>query len=49
MNLPRILLADDHRMVAEGIKSLLSKEFELVGWWRMGAPWSRPRASSSRM
>jgi DNA-binding NarL/FixJ family response regulator len=28
---PRILLADDHRMVAEGLKSLLSAEFELVG------------------
>jgi DNA-binding NarL/FixJ family response regulator len=27
---PRILLADDHRMVAEGLKSLLSDEFELV-------------------
>jgi DNA-binding NarL/FixJ family response regulator len=28
---PRILLADDHRMVAEGLKSLLSADFELVG------------------
>ena len=28
---PRVLLADDHRMVAEGLKSLLSTEFELVG------------------
>lgn len=28
---PRILLADDHRLVAEGLKSLLSAEFELVG------------------
>ncbi len=28
---PRVLLADDHRMVAEGIKSLLREEFELVG------------------
>lgn len=27
----RILLADDHRMVAEGLKSLLEPEFELVG------------------
>jgi len=26
-----VLLADDHRMVAEGLKSLLSAEFELVG------------------
>jgi DNA-binding NarL/FixJ family response regulator len=28
---PRILLADDHRMVAEGLKSLLVEEFELAG------------------
>lgn len=28
---PRILLADDHRMVAEGLKSLLSPECDLVG------------------
>ena len=27
---PRVLLADDHRMVAEGIKGLLSPKFELV-------------------
>ena len=27
----RVLLADDHRMVAEGLKSLLGAEFELVG------------------
>jgi DNA-binding NarL/FixJ family response regulator len=31
MNRPRVLLADDHRMVAEGLKSLLSAEFELLG------------------
>jgi DNA-binding NarL/FixJ family response regulator len=30
MNRPRVLLADDHRMVAEGLKSLLTAEFELV-------------------
>jgi DNA-binding NarL/FixJ family response regulator len=28
---PRVLLADDHRMMAEGIKALLPDEFELVG------------------
>jgi len=28
---PRILVADDHRMVAEGLKSLLSADFELLG------------------
>ena len=31
MNRPRVLLADDHRMVAEGLRSLLAAEFELVG------------------
>jgi DNA-binding NarL/FixJ family response regulator len=28
---PRLLLADDHRLVAEGLKSLLSSDFDLVG------------------
>jgi len=28
---PRILLADDHRIVAEGLRGLLEPEFELVG------------------
>ena len=27
----RVLLADDHRMLAEGLKSLLAVEFDLVG------------------
>jgi DNA-binding NarL/FixJ family response regulator len=27
---PRVLLADDHRMMAEGLRSLLSDDFELV-------------------
>lgn len=31
LNRPRILLADDHRIVAEGLKRLLQAEFELVG------------------
>jgi DNA-binding NarL/FixJ family response regulator len=31
MTQPRILLADDHRVVAQGLKSLLSTEFDLVG------------------
>src|SRR5262245_13001887 len=31
MNRPRVLLADDHRLVAEGLKSLLTPEFDLVG------------------
>ena len=28
---PRVLLADDHLMVAEALTSLLSPEFDLVG------------------
>lgn len=28
---PRVLLADDHRLLAEALKSLLAGEFELVG------------------
>ena len=31
MTKPRVLLADDHRMVTEGLKGLLAEEFELVG------------------
>lgn len=31
MRRPRILLADDHRLVAEGLRGLLEPEFELVG------------------
>jgi DNA-binding NarL/FixJ family response regulator len=31
VNRPRVLLVDDHRMVSEGLKSLLADEFELVG------------------
>ena len=31
MGRPRVLLADDHRVVAEGLKRLLADDFELVG------------------
>ena len=31
MKKPRVLLADDHRIVAEGLKGLLAEEFELAG------------------
>jgi len=31
VNRPRVLLADDHRMMAEGLRGLLADEFELVG------------------
>jgi DNA-binding NarL/FixJ family response regulator len=30
MSKPRVLIADDHRMMAEGLRSLLDGEFELV-------------------
>ena len=30
MSRPRVLLADDHRIVAEGLKGLLEPEFELI-------------------
>jgi DNA-binding NarL/FixJ family response regulator len=31
MSRPRVLLADDHRIMAEGLRALLEPEFELVG------------------
>ncbi len=31
MSRPRVLLADDHRVVGEGLKRLLADDFELVG------------------
>ena len=31
MTKPRVLLADDHLMVAEGLKGILAEDFELVG------------------
>src|SRR2546422_9354908 len=31
MSKPRVLLADDHTIVAEGLRSLLEGEFEFVG------------------
>jgi DNA-binding NarL/FixJ family response regulator len=31
MGRPRVLLADDHRIVLEGLRSLLQSEFEIVG------------------
>ena len=31
MSRPRVLLADDHRVVSEGLKRLLDDDFELVG------------------
>lgn len=31
MSCPRVLVADDHRIVAEGLRSILEPDFELVG------------------
>lgn len=31
MTRPRIVLADDHRIVVEGLKSILARDFELIG------------------
>ena len=31
MRRPRVLLADDHKIVAEGLRSILEPEFEIVG------------------
>jgi DNA-binding NarL/FixJ family response regulator len=31
MNKPRILIADDHQILAEGLRSLLEPEFEVIG------------------
>ncbi len=31
MTRPRVLLADDHKIVAEGLRTILEQEFELVG------------------
>jgi len=31
MKRPRVLLADDHKIVAEGLRTLLEPEFEIVG------------------
>ena len=31
MKKPRILLADDHKIVIEGLKNLLKDDFEIVG------------------
>ena len=31
MSRPRILIADDHQIFAEGVRGLLEPEFEVVG------------------
>ena len=31
MTKPRVLIADDHRVVAQGLKSMLAAEFDLIG------------------
>lgn len=32
MTRPRVLLADDHRIVAVGLEALLARDYEVVGW-----------------
>lgn len=32
MSRPRVLLADDHRIVAVGLEALLAADYEVVGW-----------------
>jgi DNA-binding NarL/FixJ family response regulator len=32
MSKPRVLLADDHRIVAVGLEALLATDYEVVGW-----------------
>ena len=46
MTCPRVLLADDHRMMAEGLKALLSDEFELIGIVEDGRAMIEPKASA---
>ena len=36
MNLPKVLLADDHTMFAQGLRGLLEDEFELLGTVKNG-------------
>ena len=31
MNKPRVLIADDHKIFAEGLKRLLKEDFDIVG------------------
>ena len=50
MDRPRVLLADDHRIVGEGLKSLLADDFDLVGIVEDGrkiSATSLPREKSS--
>jgi hypothetical protein len=42
----RVLLADDHKIVAEGLRHLLEGEFELVGIVGDGRAMRRPRRNS---
>ncbi len=48
MKRARVLLADDHRMVAEGLRRLLEPEFELVGIVEDGSALLEGRAGSNR-
>ena len=46
---PRLLLADDHLLVAEALKSLLATEFELVAVVEDGRALVAARRSCGRM
>jgi DNA-binding NarL/FixJ family response regulator len=52
--MPRVLIADDHKIVVEGLKKLLSPEFEIAGAVEDGrelvkaAEKLRPDCSSAR-
>jgi len=46
MGRPRILLADDHRSMLEGVCSLLQPHFEVI---RMEGPWSAKHKGLNQM
>ena len=49
MTRARILLADDHRIVAEGLKSILADQFELIGVVEDGRKMVEAARASSRI
>ena len=49
MKRTRVLLADDHKIVLDGLKSLLEPEFELAGRWETAGLWSLPWNSCTPM
>lgn len=49
MKKPRVLLADDHQVVLEGLKSLLKDEVEIVGSVQDGRALVNQAAAAARM